>query len=340
MANAAQKPRVFIGSSVKGEKIARAVEQNLTFASETYLWPHMFPPGKGTLESLVEMAATLDFGVLILTPDDLIESKGVTINSPRDNVLFELGLFMGRLGRERTFAVYNRDELIKVPSDLVGVTLAAYPNYSGGNLAAQVSSACTPILNAISTLGPLIHNPAINPRYDFDLLMIDGTFKPADIINRLTIMIVVGDGIVSELLDRQAAGLMRDEISRRSGGDPFKRAIIIGHSKWAAETWLHAHPTIAIGGEPANKLSDEILKARKALGKDRWAEGPGGWGAFVAGIPASPASGTSPAISAIGPRIALWGGKAAETRTAVEHYILRPEGLDQFLNEHAGWKTA
>jgi predicted nucleotide-binding protein len=78
----------------------------------------MFPPGKSNLESLVETAATLDFAALVLTPDDLIESKGKTMNSPRDNVLFELGLFMGRLGRDRTFVVYNRDVPIKLPSAL------------------------------------------------------------------------------------------------------------------------------------------------------------------------------------------------------------------------------
>lgn len=119
-----RKSRVFIGSSTTGEPIARAVEQNLIHKSETYLWPHLFPPGKSNLESLVGAASTHDFAALVLTPDDLTESKGHKMNSPRDNLLFELGLFMGRLGRERTFAVYNRDEPIKLPSDLAGVTLA------------------------------------------------------------------------------------------------------------------------------------------------------------------------------------------------------------------------
>jgi predicted nucleotide-binding protein len=70
-----RKSRVFIGSSTTGVPIARAVEQNLKHKSETYLWSHMFPLGKSNLESLVETAAVIDFGVLVLTPDDLTESK-------------------------------------------------------------------------------------------------------------------------------------------------------------------------------------------------------------------------------------------------------------------------
>lgn len=327
---------MFIGSSVKGEPIARAVEQNLSYKAETYLWVHTFPLGKGNLEALVDTAATIDFAVLVLTSDDLLESKGQTVNSPRDNVLFELGLFMGKLGRERTFAVYNRDEQIKLPSDLAGVTSATYPNYSGKNLPAQVSSACGPILNAIDTLGQLANAHAINPLYDFDLVKLDGRFILAEVVRTNTAVIVVGDGLVSELLDRPVAGLLRDEINRLSAGDPYQRAVIIGYLRWSAESVLHANPTISIGAELANKLSGEILLATK----DKFELGPGGWGAFTAGIPAYAATDKTPAIPPTGARVALWGQKAAETRTAVENYLHRREGLYKFLKDHAGWKMA
>jgi predicted nucleotide-binding protein with TIR-like domain len=331
-----RKPRVFIGSSVKGEPIARAVEQNLSYKAETYLWPHMFPQGKGNLEALVETAASIDFAILVLTPDDLLESKGQTVNSPRDNVLFELGLFMGKLGRERTFAVYNRDEQIKLPSDLAGVTSATYPNYSGKNLPAQVSSACGPILNAIDTLGRLANAHAINPLYDFDLVKLDGSFVLAEVFRSNTVVIVVGDGLVSELLDRPVAGVLRDEINRLGTGDPYQRAVIIGHSRWSVEAGLQANPTISIGAELANKLSGEILQAAKGT----FELGPGGWGAFTGAIPARAATDKTPATPPTGARAALFGEKAAETRTAAENYLQRREGLYSFLKDHAGWKMA
>ena len=59
------KSKVFIGSCVKGVEIARAVEQNLSHQAETYIWTHTFPPGKTTLEALVDSVEAFDFAVLM-----------------------------------------------------------------------------------------------------------------------------------------------------------------------------------------------------------------------------------------------------------------------------------
>src|SRR5688572_13507049 len=100
------RPSVFIGSSGEGDKIAMAVEVILNDVADVTRWKNgVFGLGQGTLEALIKAAEEYDFAVLVLTPDDVTTSRGSVENSPRDNVLFELGLFMGRLGRDRTFII-------------------------------------------------------------------------------------------------------------------------------------------------------------------------------------------------------------------------------------------
>src|SRR5439155_16414494 len=70
---------------------------------------------------------------------------------PRDNVLFELGLFMGALGRNRTFVVHSRTTPPMMPSDLAGITPATFEERS--NLEAALGPACTKIRRAIETQG-------------------------------------------------------------------------------------------------------------------------------------------------------------------------------------------
>jgi hypothetical protein len=92
-----------------------------------------------------------DFAVMVLSPDDLIETRGQSYASPRDNVLFELGLFMGKIGRSRVFIVHEEDANVKLPSDLAGITLSPYRRRE--NLSAALSPTCTPIIKAIRSLG-------------------------------------------------------------------------------------------------------------------------------------------------------------------------------------------
>lgn len=125
------KPKLFIGSSEEGLEIARAIEVQLEKDAEVTIWKDgVFGLGRGTLESLEKALCQFDFAVLVLTPDDMILSREVISQSPRDNILLELGMFCGRIGRERTFIVYNRDIDIKLPSDLAGVTTADFGNPS------------------------------------------------------------------------------------------------------------------------------------------------------------------------------------------------------------------
>jgi predicted nucleotide-binding protein len=153
--NKTHKPRLFVGSSSEGIQIARSVEVQLSDVAEVTLWKDgPFGLNSGSLQALVRASSQYDFAVLVLTPDDVITSRDVTSQAPRDNVMFELGLFMGRLGLERCFAMVGDDPSVKLPSDLAGVTLARFQSARGdANWLSAVSPACTLIRNEILRVG-------------------------------------------------------------------------------------------------------------------------------------------------------------------------------------------
>lgn len=148
------KPAVFIGSSKEGIEIGRAVQTHLEEISEVTVWDQgLFTLGQSTMETLIKILDRFDFAILILTPDDMVISRDLNASAPRDNVLFELGMFIGRLGRERTFIMFDKTSNLKFPTDLSGITVAPFiTNREDGNLIAAVGSACTFIRNSIRVL--------------------------------------------------------------------------------------------------------------------------------------------------------------------------------------------
>jgi predicted nucleotide-binding protein len=142
-------PRVFIGSSVEGLRAAELLALCLEYDTEPVVWKDAFRLTRGTLESLVEIASRVDFAVLVLTADDLVLKRNQADAGPRDNVIFELGLFMGTLGRDRTFFMYNRDDPPNLPSDLVSVQAATWTSRADGDLRAAIAAPCAEIKEAI-----------------------------------------------------------------------------------------------------------------------------------------------------------------------------------------------
>ncbi len=149
------KPSLFVGSSSEGLEFARAARAELEVDAEVTLWNDgFFELGSTFIETLVNALPRFDFAVLVLTPDDWVSSRDVAAFGPRDNVIFELGLFMGHLGRSRTFMLHQRATTPKIPTDLSGVTTATYDwprqdqSYRGA-----VGTACDSIRHAILALG-------------------------------------------------------------------------------------------------------------------------------------------------------------------------------------------
>lgn len=148
------KPKLFIGSSEANIAVARLVANRLESdgVAEVSVWDEgVFSLNKGFLEKLLSVLSDFDFAVLIWAPDDVTESKGESMASPRDNVIFECGLFMGAVGRERVFIIADQSVALKIPSDLAGITLATYDGsrIGGQDAEAAVRMACDQIAREI-----------------------------------------------------------------------------------------------------------------------------------------------------------------------------------------------
>jgi predicted nucleotide-binding protein len=150
------KIRVFIISSTESLEVARIIQN--AFAHDpftTVIWTDgVFKITNYTLQSLEDEIDNSDFAIAIAHADDLTESRGKDWPAPRDNVIFELGLFMGRLGKERAILMEPRDEELKLPSDLAGITAIPYRYQKGNDAAALMGPACNVLRNHILHLGP------------------------------------------------------------------------------------------------------------------------------------------------------------------------------------------
>ena len=160
-----RKPRVFIGSSTEAIDVARAVELHLSNHCATKLWESgVFKLSHSTIEDLEATICTCEFAVLVLTPDDIVTSRSKKTAAPRDNVVFELGLFVGSLGRERTFVVCD-PKVVKIPSDWFGMKVASFDSQRTKNseeVQPALSPACTEILTAMRSAPRVTERPVIS----------------------------------------------------------------------------------------------------------------------------------------------------------------------------------
>ena len=152
------KTRIFIGSSKEGLKEANYVKSRLEKDNfEVFIWnDDIFKPNKNTLETLLNVASLFDFGIMIATKDDFTESRDDIFETVRDNVVFEFGLFLGRLGENRAFAL--QESGAKLPSDLLGITIPRFEKsddyFSNHNLNKEIDNIIQIIKEKIS-LGEL-----------------------------------------------------------------------------------------------------------------------------------------------------------------------------------------
>lgn len=151
------KPRIFLGSSGAQKKLVQALTRGLEDIAQVDPWTAVFNPGTSTLARLVELTREVDFAAFVFARDDWTAASHSTSPpagsgqaSPRDNVVFEAGLFGGVLGMRRTFILHASGA--KLPTDLLGLTCVRYGDAAN---AAEMKTINQKLRHAIESEGSL-----------------------------------------------------------------------------------------------------------------------------------------------------------------------------------------
>lgn len=150
-----ENPVLFIGCAAEDVKIAEEIELKLKFSDiNVQIWTTgVFGASGIPIEDLLAAVESSDFAAFLLEPDDKVTSRGDEYDAPRDNTIFELGLFMGSLHRERTFLIKEHNSKVKIPSDLFGITPITYKLKAGGDMEKALNTVCTELKKTIKKLG-------------------------------------------------------------------------------------------------------------------------------------------------------------------------------------------
>lgn len=143
--------RIFIGSSTEGLSIARKIKSGLKYDAHVDTWADGIfdEPGKAYIEVLEDLLGNYEYGIFVFNPDDKIFSRGKTLSIPRDNVIFEYGMFLGKHTRKKAFFIVPRGVDIKIMTDVLGITCLDY-DPTNPNQHSAVSDACDQIRDLIS----------------------------------------------------------------------------------------------------------------------------------------------------------------------------------------------
>ena len=144
------KPRIFLGSSTEQAKLLQGIARGLADVADVEPWTTTFNPGRSALDRLVELSNEVGFAVFVFAQDDWTTTDRSPAGqaSPRDNVVFEAGLFGGALGIRRTFILHANGA--KLPTDLLGLTTV---RYDGATSAADVRAINQKLKKAIEAEG-------------------------------------------------------------------------------------------------------------------------------------------------------------------------------------------
>jgi predicted nucleotide-binding protein len=147
-------PKLFIISSSEALPVANELRAQLEHDVFSTVWTDgVFFAGGYPLEALEKAVGESDFAVAVAQPDDVVRSRKKMQPTLRDNVLFELGLFMGKLTRHRAILIHPKVPNLKLPSDLHGLTLLSYAPHSPPDLVDRLKPACYEIRKIVKLYG-------------------------------------------------------------------------------------------------------------------------------------------------------------------------------------------
>lgn len=147
-------PQIFIASSVEGLEVAYAVQELLENNAECTVWDQgVYEPSSYTMPELIERLNITDYGIFVFSIDDTAKIRGEEEGVVRDNVILELGLFMGAIGQKNCFIIIPSScKKIHLPTDLAGMTMLKYNDKrNDGNVVAALGPAVQRIRNVIKT---------------------------------------------------------------------------------------------------------------------------------------------------------------------------------------------
>jgi hypothetical protein len=169
---------VFIGCSISAGLVGTAVKavllEQATIADRVSMdvdvWTTTFGIGATTYGSVLQASRSYDFGIFVFAPDAKIVSEEGGRAAPRDNVVYELGLFTGALGEDRVFVMAPANVQVQIPSDLAGVIYAPYDALApadkadNNRLRSAVDTACLAIMSKILEVCDRQESPELSPQ--------------------------------------------------------------------------------------------------------------------------------------------------------------------------------
>lgn len=149
------RPLVFVICATEALPIAQAIQFSFQYEeAEFRIWSdEVFRASQYPIEALEAVLDEADFAIAIASPEDIVQVRGSDVKQPRDNVLVELGMSIGKLGRRRSMILVPRQEKVQLPSDFKGLTPIAYEDGDPAKLAQLLGPACHQIRGVIRDNG-------------------------------------------------------------------------------------------------------------------------------------------------------------------------------------------